>query len=138
MKEIEAIEKKPFRAQEDYTEELYIQKEKGKISGLLAMLLTVLYALYIFFYFNDIGMDSLTGYIAMRIVMPHMVCVVVAAVFACIGFFGKKRWAMLTSGILLAVSAVLMMSYAPMVIVQAVLCFISYARMGSYKEVRVK
>ena len=120
------------------TEEASVRKRKGRITGFLAMILTALYALYIFSYFYGVGMDSLGGYIAMQIVMPHMVCVAVATIFVCIGFFGRKRWAMLTAGILLVVSAAVMMSYAPMVIVQAVLCFISYARMGSYKEVRVK
>jgi hypothetical protein len=76
-------------------------------------------------------MDSLGGYIAMRIVMPHLICVLLAAIFSLIGFFGRKRWAMLTSGILMSVSAVLMMQYAPMVIVQAILFFVSYARMGN-------
>ena len=121
-----------------YTGEALVRKMKGRVTGFLAMALTVLYALYIYSYFSGVGMDSIGGYIASQIVMPHMVCVVIAAIFVCIGFFGKKRWAMLTAGILLAVSAVLMMSYAPMVIAQAVLCFISYARMGSYKESRVK
>lgn len=120
------------------TEKVYVKQRRGHIAGFLAMILTALYALYIFSYFYGVGMDSLGGYIAMQIVMPHMVCVVAATIFVCIGFFGKKRWAMLTAGILLAVSAVLMMTYAPMVSVQAALCFISYARMGSYKEVRIK
>ena len=107
------------------------EQPKGRFSGCLASVLTVLYTIYILSYFGDIGMDSLGGFLAMQIVMPHLICVALAAVFSLIGFFGKKRWAMLTAGILMAVSAVLMMQYLPMVIVQAILFFISYARMGT-------
>lgn len=121
-----------------YTEEVYVHKMKGRITGFFAMLLTVIYAIYILSYFSGMFLDTFTGYLATMMVMPHLLCVTIATIFVCIGFFGKKRWAMLTSGILLAVSAVLMMTYAPFVIVQTILCFISYARMGSYKEVRVK
>lgn len=103
---------------------------KGRVSGFFAMLLTVLYAIRIISHFGGLGMDSLTGYIANAIVMPHMLCVAIAAAFSLVGFFGKKRWAMLTSGILMAASAVLMTMYAQMVIVQTILFFISYARMG--------
>lgn len=121
-----------------YTEEVYVHKMKGRVSGFLAMVLTVLYALYILMYFGSFSGNVLAVAIINNVVGPHMACVAVAAIFTIVGFFGKKRWAMLTAGILLAVSAVLMMTYAPMVIVQAILCFISYARMGSYKEVRIK
>ena len=107
-------------------------KPKGKVSGCIGMALTVIYAIYIVQYFGGIGINTLTGYLVNSIVMPHMLCVVVAAIFSCIGVFGNKRWAMLTAGILMAVSAVLMTMYAQLVIVQAVLLFVSYARMGKY------
>ena len=104
------------------------KKVKGRISGFLGMILTVLYAVYIVSYFGD--MDDIGMAIATMIVMPHVVCTVVAAAFSLVGFFGKKRWAMLTSGILMAAAAALFPMYAPLVIVQTILLFISYARMG--------
>lgn len=134
MKEIKAVKKEPFRDQEDYTEEIYTEKPQGRITGFLAMALTVLYALYIILYFGSFSDNVLAMAIINNVVGPHLVCVAVAAIFTIVGLFGKKRWAMLTSGILLAVSAVLMMSYAPMVIVQMILCFIAYVRMGKIKE----
>lgn len=106
-----------------------IKHVKGGISGLIAMVLTIAYAIYIVSYFGDEIMSSLGGAIASAIVMPHMVCVVVAAAFSLVGFFGKKRWAVLVSGILMAVSAALFPYYAMMVVIQTVLFFISYARM---------
>lgn len=117
-----------------YTEEIYTEKPQGRITGFLAMLLTVLYALYILLYFGSFSGNVLAMAIINNVVGPHLACVAVAAIFTIVGFFGKKRWAMLTSGILLAVSAVLMMSYAPMVIIQMALCFIAYVRMGKVKE----
>lgn len=106
-------------------------KIKGRVSGFLAAALTVLYAVYIVSHFGNASMDSFGGAIAAALVMPHLICVVVAAAFSLAGFFAKQRWAMLTSGILMAVSAAVMPMYAGMVIVQAILFFISYARMGN-------
>ena len=102
---------------------------KGRITGFIAALLTLAYAIYIITYFYGI-IDTGAGVVASLIVMPHMVCVALATIFSLVGFFAKKRWGMLTAGILLAVSAVLMLSYTPMVVVQLVLCFVSYVRMG--------
>lgn len=108
-------------------------KMKGRVSGFLGMALTVLYTIYIVSYFGEMAMDNLGGYIATAIVTPHMLCVAMAALFSLIGFFGKKRWAMLTAGILMAAAAVVFLTYAMFVVVQAVLLFIAYARMGVIK-----
>lgn len=93
------------------------------------MLLTVLYALYIVSYFSQAGTTNLGGAIATAIVTPHMVCVAIAAVMSIVGFFGKARWAFLTCGILLVVAAVVFLTYAMLVVVQAILAFIAYSRM---------
>ena len=103
---------------------------KGRVSGLLCMILTVAYAIYIMSYFAKAGASDLGGAIATAIVTPHMVCVAVAAVFTVIGFFGKARWGFLVAGILLVVAAVIFLTYAMLVVVQAILAFIAYARMG--------
>lgn len=103
-------------------------KPKGRISGCIAMILTIMYAIFIILPFADFGMDTIGNYITMQMLMPHMLCVTVAAIFSAIGFFGRKRWAILTAGILMSVAAVLMLDFAPTVIIQAVMFFISYAR----------
>ena len=110
-------------------------KIKGRVSGLLCMLLTVAYAIYIVSYFAGISTKNAGSAIATALVTPHMVCVAVAAVMSIVGFFGKARWAFLTCGILLVVAAVIFLAYAMMVAVQAVLAFIAYARMGIKVEV---
>ena len=111
---------------EEYSME--VQKPKGRITGCLAMILTVLYAIFIILPFADFGMDSIGNYIMMLMLMPHMLCVALAAIFSAIGFFGKKRWAILTAGILMSAAAVVRLDFAAMVVIQAVLFFISYAR----------
>lgn len=115
---------------QEYTTE---KKMKGRVSGFLAMALTILYAIYIVSYFGDIAMDSPGTFMATAIVTPHMLCVAIAALFSLIGFFGKKRWAMLTAGILMGAAAVVFLTYVMFVIVQASLFFIAYARMGVNK-----
>lgn len=126
MKFLIQAEEKNLHSEETQQE---IRAERGRLSGCIAMVLTILYAGYILHYFGGVGIDSLGGFLANAIVMPHMVCVTVAAIFSAIGFFGRKRWAMLVSGILMAVSGVLMMQYLQMVILQAILLIVSYARM---------
>lgn len=109
--------------------EEYKRRRRGRVSGLLGSALTVAYAIYIVSYFAGVFTDSAVSFITSAIVTPHMLCVALAAVFSCVGFFTRKRWAMLTAAILMTVSAVLFLMYAHFVIVQAVLLFISYARM---------
>lgn len=111
----------------DYEE--YQRRRRGRIPGLIAVILTVAYAVYIVSHFGNASMENVGGFIATALVMPHMICVALAAVFSCVGFFARKRWAMLTAAILMTVSAVVFPTYAMLVVVQAVLMFISYARM---------
>ncbi len=109
-------------------------KTKGRISGLLCLILTVAYAVYIIGYFSNVSAENLGGALATAIVTPHMVCVAVAAVMSIIGFFGKARWAFLVTGIMLVVAAVIFLAYAAFVVIQAILAFIAYARMGTKTE----
>lgn len=102
---------------------------KGRFVGFLAFALTLAYAIYIAMYFRDVSMETLSGFVATSIVMPHLVCVFLSVIFSAVGLFGWKRWGMLVAGILLSVSSALMLTYLPMVVVQAILCFIAYIRM---------
>ena len=111
--------------EEEHMEE---QKPKGRISGCFAMILTCLYAIIIILPFADIGMESIGNYIMMLMFMPHMLCVALAAIFSAIGFFGKKRWAILTAALLMSAAAVVRLDFAAMVAIQSILFFVSYAR----------
>ena len=59
-----------------------------------------------------------------------MLCVAIAAVLSAAGYFGRQRWAMLASGILLAVAAAMMPSYVEAVLVQIVLFVVAYVGMS--------
>ena len=124
--EIKAEEKKLRK----YESDVPVPKNHGRTSGFLGTVLTILYAVYIIWYFGNIWSGTLSGAIATTLVTPHLICVVVSAVISLVGYCSHKRWAMLTSAILMAVSAALMPTYAKMVIAQIVLFIISYVRMG--------
>lgn len=105
-------------------------KIKGRITGFLCMLLTVLYAGYLVYYFyGAMQEDAVAGTLATALVTPHMVCVMIAAVFSIIGFFAKARWAFLVTSILLFVAGAIFLAYIMMVVIQAILALIAYARM---------
>ena len=105
-------------------------KVKGRVSGFLCMMLTISYAIYIILYFMSASATNISGAIATALVTPHMVCVAIAAIMSAIGFFSKARWAFLVCGILLVVAGVVFLTYALLVVVQAILAFIAYGRMG--------
>lgn len=104
--------------------------KKGRVSGVLATVLAVAYAIYIVSYFSGIAMDSAGAAIATALVTPHMVCVAVGALMAVLGTFTFKRGFMLAAGILLVVAAAIFPTYAMFTVVQSILAFIAYVRMG--------
>lgn len=103
-------------------------RPKGGLSGFIGFFLTAAYAAFLFMYFGT-NAETLGGFMAYRIMQPHIICVAIAGVLSVIGFIGKVRWAMLVACILMIVAAVMMPSYAMFVIVQAIFFLISYARM---------
>lgn len=109
-------------------------KSKGKVCCAFGSVLTVLYAFYIVSYFGSNALDDIGTFLASIIVAPHMVCVVIAAIFSLVGLLAYKRWAVLTAAILMAVAAALFPRYAMFVIVQSLLLFIAYARMLTPKK----
>lgn len=102
---------------------------------LIAGILGVLYAIYLVVYFTGANAGAgdsaeMVGVgIATALVMPHMLCTVVAVVFNVIAWVLSKRAFALVAGILYAVAAVLFIAYAPFVLVQMVLCFVGFAKL---------
>lgn len=101
---------------------------------LISGILSTAYLFYILNYFigeifSSDTVESISSGIASVLVMPHMLLVGLGFLFNWIGWALKQRWAALTSGILYAISILLMFIYAPFVIVQMILCFIAFARM---------
>ena len=100
---------------------------------LISGILSTAYLIYILNYFiggifSSDGIESISAGIASALVTPHMLLVGLGVLFNWIGWAMKLRWAALVSGILYAVSILLMFIYAPFVIVQMILCFIAFSR----------
>lgn len=127
-------ESKPIIAEENdrsHDEDRKPQETGGLATGAIATVATVFWMLYLVAYFevNDIKMDSYIGYLTLRIITPHMICVFVASAISFVGLFCKKRWILFACGILMVVSGALFTPYIPAVIVPAIFFFISFGRM---------
>lgn len=102
---------------------------------LASAILGILYAIYIIAYFagavgnSETGTEALGAGIASIIVAPHMICVVIAAIFNTIGWFANKKAFVLTGGIMYSVAAVLMPIYVPFVVLQIIFSFVGYAKL---------
>ncbi len=112
-------------------------KTKKKKSALLlvAAILGVIYAIYSISYWfgantgTTEAAEAIGAGIATALVMPHVICTILAALFNVLGWAMSHRGFALTGGILYAVAALMFPLYALFVIVQAVLSFIGFARL---------
>lgn len=109
--------------------------KKKNILLAISLGLGLAYLVYSFIYFADVGSSSDGGALASVLVMPHMVMVFLAVVFNGLAFALNKKGFALTAGILYAVSIIFMPIYFMFVIIQMVLCFVAFAKIG--KKVKV-
>lgn len=101
---------------------------------LVAFVIGVAYLLYSASYWSGaVGSSSGTqaagAALASVIVMPHLVCTLVAVIFNGLGLFMNKSTFALVAGILYAVAMVLFLVYFMFVIVEMVLSFVAYGQM---------
>lgn len=99
---------------------------------LAALIIALLYLVYSLFYWGQAagvedGAQALGASIATVMVMPHLVCTLIASTFNVLGMLLNRRAFALTAGILYAV--VLFPMYFFFVVVEMILCFIAFARM---------
>ncbi len=66
--------------------------------------------------------------IGMTILLPHMMLVILGAIFNAVAWIGKQRWAALTAAILYTVGGVLGLVNFLFMIVPLVLCFVAYGK----------
>ncbi|BAK81151.1 hypothetical protein [Candidatus Arthromitus sp. SFB-rat-Yit] len=103
---------------------------------LVSAVFSTLYLIYIFSYFlnglasSSSGAEVVGVGIASFLVAPHVFMVLLGVLFNWIGWGMNKRWAALVSGILYSVSIFFMILYGIFVIIQVILCFVGYAKMG--------
>ena len=106
---------------------------KRSVLLLVSGIIGIAYLIYIISYFASASTTNAGGAIATALVMPHMICVLVAVVFNVLGWVLRARWAALVAGIMYSVSAVLMLIYAPFVLVELILCFVAFGKMKAVK-----
>lgn len=110
-------------------------KKKKSVLLLIAAILGVAYAIYSIVYWSGANSSSgdaaaaIGAGIATVLVMPHMICAVLAAIFNVLGWAMSSRGFALTGAILYAVAAVLFPVYAMFVIIQMILSFVGFVRL---------
>lgn len=106
---------------------------------LAAGIIGTLYLIYLISYFTNAvsstdGAEAIGAGIATALVMPHMVCVIIAVIFNWLGWAFKARWGALVAGIMYAVSMVCMFLYAIFVLLEMIFCFVAFAKMKNASE----
>lgn len=129
------------------TSEEHPQKSTGGIISIsIAALLGLAYLCYSAYYWTGVISETNTVQnvaknswdaigsqlgvgIATTLVTPHLVCSGIAVLFNCIAALIRKRWAALTAAIMYSVAIILFPMYFMFVTLQAILCFVAFARM---------
>ena len=107
---------------------------------LTAGLIGTAYLIYLITYFtggiaaSESAGEAIGAGLATAVVMPHMVCVAVAALFIWLVWALKARWAALVAGIMYAVSMLCMFVYAMFVVLEMIFCFVAFAKMKNTDE----
>lgn len=102
--------------------------DSGHVLGFVAVVLTALYTFRLSSHLDGIR-DELLGFFALRIIMPHFVCVVLALAFSLFGFIVQKRWCMIAACISIGISALFMLEYVRYVALPAIFLFFAYVEM---------
>lgn len=66
--------------------------------------------------------------IGMTLLLPHIILVVLGAIFNAVAWLGKQRWAALTAAILYTVGGVLGFVNFLFLIVPMILCYVAYGK----------
>ncbi|AUN14184.1 hypothetical protein [Paraclostridium sordellii] len=100
-----------------------------------SMVLGIIYTLYLVFYFaGAIGgsadaAEAIGASIAATLVIPHMACVAIGAIFSIVAVVTSKPWAGLTSMILYFVSGILFLPYVIFSIVLGIVALCGWLNM---------
>lgn len=110
------------------------RNSRRKVTLLIAALLGTAYSVYIVSYFvsatatGQSAAEVVGGAIATALVAPHMILVLLASVFAWLGWSLRIAGLALTSGILFCVGGFLFIAYFPFVLLQMVLAFVGFGQ----------
>ena len=112
----------------------------------VANVLGSLYAIYLMVHFfgsvgSTEGAEQIGAGLATAIIMPHLVLIILSALFGFLGFFLRKDGFNLTSGILYSVATALFLFYFMFTVPLIVLSFVGYSKQKrmtlSYAEEKV-
>ncbi len=112
-----------------------MNKSKVALLALIALILGVVYAGYVNYYFfvatptDSDSAEAIGGMIAGALVLPHIVVTCVAVLMNALGFFMYHRGFVLAGAILYVVAIALMPIYFMFTTVQGILLFIAFAKM---------
>lgn len=110
-------------------------KKKKSAALLVSAILGILYAIYSIFYWGGASSGSTSAAyaigagIATALVMPHLICAVLAAIFNTLGWAMNNRAFALTGAILYAAAMALFPMYFMFVIIQMILSFVGFAQL---------
>lgn len=110
-------------------------KTKKSKCLLISWILGVLYVLYLIGYIVNTNAsmtetaEAIGVGIATVIIMPHLICTVLAVIFNVLGWAMNKRGFALTGAILYTVALVLMPLYFMFVIIQMILSYVGFAKL---------
>lgn len=114
-------------------------KKKHSKALLIAAIIGALYSIYLIAYLGGAiggsqGAEQAGAALATALVTPHMILVVLAAIFNWVAYFTNKRGFALTAGILYSVGGVIFIVYIMFVIPSLVLSFVGYANLKKINE----
>ena len=115
--------------------------KKRSVMLLISLIIIVLYLVMQFQHYSD-GIQSLEPEVAtmeeateqagialgMTILLPHMILVMIGAIFNAVAWIGKQRWAALTAAILYTVGGVLGLINFLFTLVPMILCYVAYGK----------
>lgn len=114
-------------------------KTKRSKALLISAILGIAYSIYLISHFagatsSTEGAEQVGAALATVLVTPHMILVVLAAIFNAVAYFTNKRGFALTAGILYSVGGVLFLLYILFVVPSLVLSFVGYANLKKINE----
>ena len=116
-------------------------EEKKKLSKLLlvSFIIGAAYLIYSAVYWSQAAggganaAEQIGAGLAAALVMPHLICTVIAVIFNGLGLFLRKRGFALTGAILYSVALLLFPAYFMFVIIEMILSYIGFAKMPKSK-----
>lgn len=114
-------------------------KTKRSKALLISAILGIAYSIYLISHFagataSTEGAEQVGAAIATALVTPHMILVVLAAIFNAVAYFTNKRGFALTAGILYSIGGVVFLLYILFVVPSLVLSFVGYVNLKKINE----